>query len=75
MPAADCAGLVTTPPEPVLSMLLLLLLLQVSLSRVFATMAGSSAVELGVIDWAVANATMEEVFIRIAQQMKLKATE
>jgi hypothetical protein len=49
-------------------------MLQVSLSRVFATMAGVKAAELGVIDWAVANATMEEVFIKITQQMNLKAT-
>lgn len=48
---------------------------QVSLSRVFSTMAGLKAAELGVLDWAVANATMEEVFIRITQQMNIKATE
>jgi hypothetical protein len=38
-------------------------------------MAGLRAAELGVIDWAVANATMEEVFIRITQQMNIKAAE
>jgi hypothetical protein len=49
--------------------------LQVSLSRVFSAMAGLRAAELGVVDWAVANATMEEVFIRITQQMNIKAAE
>jgi hypothetical protein len=38
-------------------------------------MAGSRAAELGVLDWAVANATMEHAFIRITQQMQLTAAE
>jgi hypothetical protein len=46
---------------------------QVSLSRVFATMAGGKAAELQLLDWGVANATLEEVFIRFARQMGLKA--
>jgi hypothetical protein len=47
--------------------------LQVSLSRVFATMAGGKASQLQLLDWGVANATLEEVFIRFARQMGLKA--
>lgn len=54
-------------------MLLLLCALQVSLSRVFATMAGSAATGLAVLDWAVANATLEEVFIRFARQIGAQA--
>lgn len=46
---------------------------QVSLSRVFATMAGSAASDLAVLDWAVANATLEEVFIRFARQIGAQA--
>lgn len=45
---------------------------QVSLSRVFATMAGSAASGLVVLDWGVANATLEEVFIRFARQIGAK---
>jgi hypothetical protein len=45
----------------------------VSLSRVFATMAGSKAAGLAVLDWGVANATLEEVFIRFARQIGAKA--
>lgn len=51
----------------------LLAVLQVSLSRVFATMAGSKAAGLAVLDWGVANATLEEVFIRFARQIGAKA--
>jgi hypothetical protein len=46
---------------------------QVSLSRVFATMAGSAASGLAVLDWGVANATLEEVFIRFARHIGAKA--
>ncbi|KAF6264708.1 hypothetical protein COO60DRAFT_1482014 [Scenedesmus sp. NREL 46B-D3] len=46
---------------------------EVSLSRVFATMAGSRAAGLAVLDWGVANATLEEVFIRFARQIGAKA--
>jgi hypothetical protein len=58
---ACCAAAAPTPP------------LQVSLSRVFATMAGSKAAGLAVLDWGVANATLEEVFIRFARQIGAKA--
>jgi hypothetical protein len=47
--------------------------LQVNLSRVFATMAGSAASGLAVLDWGVANATLEEVFIRFARHIGAKA--
>lgn len=40
----------------------------------FATMAGARAAELDVLDWSVANAGLEDCFIRIAQQMNIKAT-
>ncbi|WIA37022.1 hypothetical protein OEZ86_014006 [Tetradesmus obliquus] len=46
---------------------------EVSLSRVFATMAGSRAAGLAVLDWGVANATLEEVFIRFARAIGAKA--
>lgn len=48
-------------------------MLQVTLSRVFATMAGTVANGLAVLDWGVANATLEEVFIRFARQIGAKA--
>ncbi len=40
----------------------------VSLSQVFEAMAESKET-LGVLDWGVANATLEEVFIRFARQI------
>ncbi|KAF8065710.1 ABCA3 [Scenedesmus sp. PABB004] len=46
---------------------------EVSLSRVFAAMAGSKAAGLTVLDWGVANATLEEVFIRFARRIGAKA--
>lgn len=46
---------------------------QVSLSRVFATMTGSKVSGLELLDWGVANATLEEVFIRFARGMGVKA--
>jgi hypothetical protein len=42
---------------------------EVSLSRVFATMAGSAASGLAVLDWGVANSTLEDTFIRFARQI------
>lgn len=37
----------------------------------FASMAGTAASGLAVLDWGVANATLEEVFIRFARSMGL----
>jgi hypothetical protein len=51
----------------------------VSLSGVFAAMAAakadSSSQRLRVLDWGVANATLEEVFIKFARAIGAKAGE
>jgi hypothetical protein len=73
--ACTCTALHASPPHALAAAAVLSFVLQVSISRVFAAMAGSRAAELGVLDWAVANATMEHAFIRITQQMQLTAAE
>jgi hypothetical protein len=52
---------------------------EVTLSGVFAAMAAAkaddSAQRLSVLDWGVANATLEEVFIKFARSIGAKAGE
>ena len=48
---------------------------EVSLSRVFGAMAGSRSAGLAVLDWGVASATLEEVFIRYARLGGVVSTE
>ena len=45
---------------------------EVSLSQVFKVMA-TAREQLQVLDWGVANATLEEVFIKFARQIGAKA--
>jgi hypothetical protein len=45
---------------------------EVSLSQVFRVMATTHS-KLQVLDWGVANATLEEVFIKFARQIGAKA--
>jgi len=52
---------------------------EVSLSSVFSAMAAAkadtSAQRLHILDWGVANATLEEVFIKFARSIGAKAGE